>query len=192
MTTLLTAFGVSFVAEIGDKSMLLVAALAARYRLSWLLVALVIEAATAMALAVLVGGTVGEVLPDRALRLAAAAIFLGVGVWMLVSPEEAGELIEPARTRQAALPVIAALIVPLFISELGDKTQLSAASLAGVHADARLGIWAGATAGMVAGDILAALLGARLGVRLRGPTLRLVAATMFLVVGVASVLSAVI
>jgi putative Ca2+/H+ antiporter (TMEM165/GDT1 family) len=71
-----------FLVEIGDKTQIATAALAARYH-----EVLLVVAGTTMGMmvantpAVLLGRAATRVLPIRALRLAAALVYLGLGLW---------------------------------------------------------------------------------------------------------------
>lgn len=157
----LATFGLVFIAEVGDKSMLLVMTLATRYRPWWVFIAVSTESAVVMALAVSVGAAAGALLPERALEIAAGLAFLGFGVWALRDSAAEEEVVEAGGAR-TAFAVIAVLAVTLFVAELGDKTQIATLSLASVHPGKGVAVWAGATLGMVVGDGLAILLGHRL------------------------------
>ena len=154
MTALLTALGLVFVAELGDKSMLLALVMGPRYGAGRVLTAIALETAIVMALAVLLGGAADLLLPERALALGSGLLFITFGWWTLRGGDEGQEAVEAADGR--SLPaVIAALAVVFFLSELGDKTQVATLSLSSLNPHARLGVWVGATAGMVAADAVA-------------------------------------
>lgn len=186
MTALLSAFGLVFVAELGDKSMLLALTMATRYRWWWVLVAIAIETAVIMALAVLVGGAADALLPDRVVGVGAGVLFLGFGVWTLLDRDDGGDSVETAADRSAVL-VIATIAVAMFVSELGDKTQLATVSLAGINPAARILVWLGATAGMVAADALAIFAGLRLHRMLPERQIARAAGLLFIVFGVGSI-----
>jgi putative Ca2+/H+ antiporter (TMEM165/GDT1 family) len=189
MEALLSAFGIVFLAELGDKSMLFSLTAATRYR--WWIVLLAVSVATAllMALAVLAGGIAGEVLPDRLVAVVAAALFIGFGVWTLLDDDEDDETAEALAARSRTR-IFFALTGVFFLAELGDKTQIATLSLAGLHSRAALLVWVGATAGMVAVNALAIVAGARLQRYLSPRFLRPLAAVLFLVVGALTLLFA--
>jgi putative Ca2+/H+ antiporter (TMEM165/GDT1 family) len=76
------------------------------------------------------------------------------------------------------VPAVAAAI---FVAELGDKTMLTAATLAARGAP--LLVWAGGTAGVVAAGAVAVAVGNLLGARLPAATIRRVAAALFALFG---------
>jgi putative Ca2+/H+ antiporter (TMEM165/GDT1 family) len=186
VTPLLSAFGLVFIAELGDKSMLLAITMATRYRWWCVLVAIALETAVVMALAVLVGGAVDALLPDRVMGVGAGVLFLSFGAWTLLHREGSAEAVETTADRSIVL-TIAVIAVAMFVSELGDKTQLATVSLAGTNPTARILVWIGATTGMVAADALAIFAGLQLHRVLPERQLALVAGVLFIVFGIGSI-----
>lgn len=183
MEALLSAFGIVFLAELGDKSMLFSLTAATRYRWWLVLVAVTVATAVLMALAVLAGGIAGELLPERLVAVIAAVLFIGFGAWTLLGEDEDDEEVADIATR-SDWRIMTALGAMYFIAELGDKTQLATLSLAGIQSSSAILIWAGATAGMVAVNALAIVAGARLTRFLSPRLLRPIAGVLFLAVGV--------
>jgi Ca2+/H+ antiporter, TMEM165/GDT1 family len=181
LTAFLGAFGLIFVAELGDKSMLLVVTLATRYRWWVVLAAIAISASLLMAVAVLLGGAAAEVLPDWLIAAVAGALFIGFGVWTLTRNGEDTESIE-TRARSPLLAV-AALSGALVLAELGDKTQIATLSIAGLNPDQRWAVWAGATAGLIVADAIALAAGGAIARVIAPVTLRRVAGLAFVVFG---------
>jgi putative Ca2+/H+ antiporter (TMEM165/GDT1 family) len=83
-SAILAASGAFFLAELGDKTMLATITLATREGLfgTWLGSTLGMVAADA--LAILVGGQLGNRLPDRAIRIGAATLFTIFGVVLVI------------------------------------------------------------------------------------------------------------
>ena len=206
MGALLSAFALVFAAELGDKSMLLVLAVATRVRASVLLAVIAVSAALLMAVAVLLGAVADELLPRRPIEVGAALVFLAIGGWTLraslaggeAAADVEGEDERPRRGVQALLAraagvesrgstllLAAAIGGALVVAELGDKTQLAVVSLAGVDAGAGALVWVGATAGMTAADAIAVLAGARLARALPAQLIERIAAVLFLAAGLA-------
>jgi Ca2+/H+ antiporter, TMEM165/GDT1 family len=173
---LLAAFGLVFLAELGDKSMLLAIAFAARYRPWPVLGGIAIAALVMLGLSTLVGAALGAALPGRALAIGGGLLFVGFGVWTLWDDEDegAGEL----RSGSVLLGVTLAFLV----AEFGDKTMLATAALASTQAP--VPTWSGAATGMTAASGIAIGLATVAGSRLPERVVRLVAAGAFLVFGV--------
>jgi putative Ca2+/H+ antiporter (TMEM165/GDT1 family) len=173
----LAAFGLVFLAELGDKSMLLAIALAARYRPWPVLGGIAIAAFLMLGLATLAGAALGAALPDRWLAIGGGSLFLAFGVWTVLDrddAEEAGEL----RSGSVLLGVTLAFLV----AELGDKTMLATATLAGTREP--VPTWLGAAFGMTVASGLAIAVATWLGSRLPERVVHLAAAAAFVVFGV--------
>lgn len=173
------AFGVVFVAELGDKSQLMALALAARYRPLPVLGGIAIASAVMFALSVAVGAVLGAALPTRAISVLAGLAFVGFGVWTWRGDGEEEEEAPEATAHSVVLTTAGAFLV----AELGDKTMLAAITLASTNGV--VGTWAGATLAMVAADAVAIAVGAVLGARLPEKAIRIGAAVLFVVFGVA-------
>ena len=175
------AFGVVFVAELGDKSQLLALALAARYRPLPVLAGIALGAAFMFALSVAVGALVGAALPTRLINVVAGLAFLGFGLWTLRGDdddeEEEAEGVPPVRARSVVLTTAGAFLV----AELGDKTMLATITLASTNGV--VGTWGGATVAMVAADALAIGVGAALGKKLPERAIRIGATVSFVIFG---------
>jgi putative Ca2+/H+ antiporter (TMEM165/GDT1 family) len=140
--TLLTSFGLIFVAELGDKTQLAVLAQTCKYRRPWAVLlgaSLALIAVTALGAAG--GQLVSQLVPPAVLRWGAAAAFVVMGVLVArealkdgeEDPETAcSEDEEPSGASPFARnwKAFAATFGLLFVAELGDKTQLAVLSMA--------------------------------------------------------------
>lgn len=179
----LVSFGIVFVAELGDKSQLMVMAFAARHRAWQVLAGITAAASTVHLLAAAIGGGLGAALPAAWIGLAAAAIFVAFGILTWRGDAEApSDRPAPAPARRAASVVLAVAAV-FALAELGDKTMLATIALAAEGG--WLPTWIGATAGTVAADGLAIVAGHLLGRTLPERVLRRGAAFLFVAFGVA-------
>jgi Ca2+/H+ antiporter, TMEM165/GDT1 family len=174
---LVTSFGLVFLAELGDKSMLLALAFATRYRPWPVLGGIAIAAFGMLGLSTLVGAALGAALPERALAIAGGLIFLGFGLWTL-RPEDDDQVVAEARGSSVLLGVTLAFV----IAELGDKTMLVVITLASTQP--AVPTWLGAGLGMTIASGIAILVGAVLGARLPARATRIVAGLAFLAFGV--------
>ncbi|HEX6239078.1 MAG TPA: TMEM165/GDT1 family protein [Acidimicrobiales bacterium] len=83
MNSLLTALGLVFVAELGDKTQLVALGFGARHRIGPVMVGVVAGYMTTTLLSVVAGGLLGVTLPTRAVGLAGGVLFLCFAGWML-------------------------------------------------------------------------------------------------------------
>jgi Ca2+/H+ antiporter, TMEM165/GDT1 family len=179
----LVAFGVVFVAELGDKTQLLALSFGARNPLRVVLAGLTLGFAAAGAVAAVVGGLLGAALPDRALAIGGGIVFLVFAVLALRRPaaEESARIVRTSS-------VIASIAITIAFAEFGDKTQLATATLAARGHP--VATWLGATGGEVTAGLIGAIAGSTIGKRLRPEVLRYASAAMFAIFGVVMLLTA--
>ncbi len=194
LAALLAAFGAVFIAELGDKTQLVVIACAVRYRWTTVLAALAAATVVVTLAGAVAGGIVGAALPVVWVRLAAACAFLGFAFWTVRERDDAAE------TYQCASTPFRTVAGAFLLAEMGDKTQLvtltlaatsaASASDAGGRVLAALPVWVGATAGMVAADALGLIVGLVLHKNLPRTALRWTAAVLFAAFGLVNLRSA--
>lgn len=177
----LVSFGVIFVAELGDKSQLMAMAFSARFKPLPILVGITIATAVVHAFSVLGGALLGAALPTDTINVVAGIAFLGFAAWTLRGDELDDD--EAARVEITNRSAVVAAGGAFFLAELGDKTMLATITLATTNG--LFGTWLGSTLGMVAADALAIGVGALLGTRLPERSIRIGAAVLFVVFGVA-------
>jgi putative Ca2+/H+ antiporter (TMEM165/GDT1 family) len=178
----LSAFGVMFVAELGDKTQLLALGFGARYSLRTVAIGLALGYAAAGSIAAAIGGILGSALPERPIGLAAGALFLVFAA--LALKEEDAEEQRVVLTRS----VVASIALTIAIAEMGDKTQLSTAALAARSNP--VAVWVGATGGELAAGMIGAVAGQRIGAKFDARTLRGASAVLFAVFGVVLIVTA--
>jgi putative Ca2+/H+ antiporter (TMEM165/GDT1 family) len=179
----LVSTGIVALAEIGDKTQLLSFILAARFRKPWPIVLGILVATLANhALAGALGTWITSLLSPQALRWVLGLSFLGMAVWILV-PDEFDE-------KDAKLPrlgVFSATVVAFFLAEMGDKTQIATVALAAQY-QAFVAVVAGTTFGMMIANVPAVVLGDRIAHKLPIKLVHGIAAAIFAVLGIATLL----
>ena len=186
MESLLVPTGVVALAEIGDKTQLLAFILAARFKkplpiVAGILLATIVNHGLAGALGAWITASVGPV----TLRWVLGLSFIGMAVWTMI-PDE----IEEDETRIARrLGVFGATLITFFLAEMGDKTQLATVALA-AHYAAPLPVVIGTTLGMLIADVPAVFVGDRLAARIPMKLVHGIAAAIFAVLGLATLLGA--
>lgn len=188
MTAALTAFAVVFVAELGDRTQLLLLALATRHRAMPVLGGLVIGYGVMTAVAVGLGAAVGSALPEGVVQVGSGLVFLAFAIWTLLGTEDEDQDHTDDRSQRHPLALMASIAGAIMLSEIGDKSMLATATLA-ADGDA-LAIWAGATAGILSAGGLGVAIGRLLGDRVDDDLLRYASAALFAVFGVVMLLRA--
>ncbi len=178
MGAILVAFGVIFLAELGDKSQLMALTFAARFRALPVLIGVSVASAVVQGIWVMIGAVLRVSLPTTVVNVGAGAVFLAFAVWTLVGGDEGGAAVERNGREWAVARVAAAFV----LAEIGDKTMLATVALA-AHGGA-LATWIGATLGMVVANGFAVALGRRLGDLAPRRVVHLVAGGMFASFGI--------
>lgn len=171
------------IGEIGDKTQLLALILAARFRKPWPIVAGILVATLLNhSLAGIVGELIRAALDPQLLRWLLGVSFLAIALWAL-KPDTFDD--EPKR--QSGAGVFMVTFVAFFLAEMGDKTQLATVALAAKYASLPA-VVAGTTLGMLIADVPAVILGDKAAPKLPFKAIRIVAAALFAVIGVAVLL----
>jgi len=180
----LTSIGLVAVAEMGDKTQLLSFVLAARLRKPWPIITGILLATLANhALAGWTGKLLAEWLPHSVLVWMVGISFIGFGLWVL-HPDSLDH--EPRIHRWGAFVTA---FVAFFVAEMGDKTQFATIALA-ARFDALAAVVTGTTVGMMIANVPAVWIGEKFAARIPMNAVRLFAATLFLLVGIITLWSA--
>ena len=187
MDAFLISTGLVALAEMGDKTQLLALLLAARFRKP-IPILLAIFAATLLnhALAAALGQWVSSLLGDQLLRWLLGLSFLAMAGWMLI-PDQLGDESDSIQKWQK-LGVFGATFVLFFIAEMGDKTQIATVALA-ARFDALVPVLMGTTVGMMLANAPAVFIGDKMAGRLPLKLIHGVAAAIFVLLGLAVLLS---
>ena len=180
MNAFLLAFGVVFLAELGDKSQLMALAFATRYRAMTVLIAVSVATLLVHAGSVLIGRVFAIALPVNLIQIVAGLAFFVFAAWT-IRGDKLGED-EEAKARRGGRWPLVTIGTAFFLAELGDKTMLATITLATTQEP--IGTWLGSTAGMVAADAIAVAIGAILGTRLPERAIKIFASLAFVVFGV--------
>lgn len=185
MDAFLTATLLVAVAEIGDKTQLLSFVLAARLQkplpiIAGILVATVLNHALAGSLGVWLAGLIAV----QWLPWITGTAFILFGLWAL-HPDALGD--DPELHH--AGPFVTATIA-FFLAEMGDKTQFATITLGARFAHALPAVVLGTTFGMMLANIPAVLIGERLAQRLPLDLVRWLAAGIFILTGIFTLLAA--
>lgn len=184
MESLLVSTGVVALAEIGDKTQLLAFILAARFKkpvpiILGILAATIVNHGLAGALGAWITATV----TPQILRWVLGLSFIAMAIWTMI-PDK----IEEEETQVAKrFGVFGATLITFFLAEMGDKTQIATVAMA-AHYAAPLMVVIGTTLGMLIADVPAVFVGDKLASRIPMKLVHSIAAGIFALLGVATLL----
>jgi putative Ca2+/H+ antiporter (TMEM165/GDT1 family) len=185
MEAFLISTGIVALAEIGDKTQLLAFLLAARFRRPLPIVAAILVATVANhAFAAAVGALVSQLLGPVAMRWVLGLSFLAMAVWIMV-PDE----IDEEESTLARFGVFMTTLIAFFLAEMGDKTQVATVALA-ARFQSMVAVVAGTTLGMMLANVPAVYFGDRIAGKVPLKLVHGLAALIFAVLGVATLLGA--
>ena len=157
MLLFLKVFFTEFIAEMGDKTQLMLIALTSKYKLRDIILGTAAAILVLNGLAVLAGGLVSEFIPEWFIKTVAALAFLYFAAATITGDDDEDEE-EGSKTKIQFAPL--AVFCTFFVAELGDKTQLTAITFgANEGMGAALVVWIGCSLGLFAADILGMLVG---------------------------------
>ena len=185
MEAFLVSTGIVTLAEIGDKTQLLAFILAAKFRKPIPIVLGILVATLANhAVAGLLGSWITTLIGPETLRWVLGVSFIAMALWTLI-PDKFDE----NDAKLARFGVFNTTLIAFFLAEMGDKTQVATVALAAQY-QAVVQVVAGTTLGMMIANVPAVLLGDRIAERLPVRTVHIIAAALFAVLGVATLLGA--
>ena len=185
MEAFLVSTGIVALAEIGDKTQLLAFVLAAKFRRPLPIIAAIFIATIANhAFAAAIGTWITGLLGPDTLRWVLGASFLAMAAWTLV-PDK----LDDEDTRLAGYGVFMTTLIAFFVAEMGDKTQVATVALAARY-DSLLAVVCGTTLGMMLANVPAVYLGDKIANRVSLKLVHGIAAAVFAVLGVATLLGA--
>ena len=140
-------FLTEFIAEMGDKTQLMLIALTSKYKLRDIILGTAAAILVLNGLAVLAGGLVSEFIPAWLIKVIAALAFLYFAASTLAGDDDEEEE-GNGRSRIRFAPF--AVFCTFFVAELGDKTQLTAITFgANEGMSSALIVWLGCSLGLL-------------------------------------------
>jgi putative Ca2+/H+ antiporter (TMEM165/GDT1 family) len=179
----LLSTGIVSLAEIGDKTQLLAFILAAKFRRPLpIILGILIATLANHAFAGAVGSWITSLMAPEILRWVLGLSFIGMAIWTLI-PDKFDE--EDAKL--ARFGVFGTTLIAFFLAEMGDKTQIATVALAAQY-QAFFSVVAGTTLGMMIANVPAVLLGDRIANRIPVRIVHAIAAAIFGILGIATLL----
>ncbi|SCZ02217.1 TMEM165/GDT1 family protein [Alkaliphilus peptidifermentans] len=175
---LINAFGFIFLAEMGDKTQILAMAFASKYSYRKVLLGVFLGSLLNHGLAIVLGTYLTHLIPFETIRFISAMAFTVFGIWSLKLDNEEDDL-DKSRSKYGPVMTVA---TAFFIGELGDKTQLTAITLA-TRASYPLVVLIGTVMGMIVTSAMGVWVGSKLGKRIPEATVKVISSCVFIVFG---------
>jgi putative Ca2+/H+ antiporter (TMEM165/GDT1 family) len=190
------ALGIAFVtvalAELADKTQLVCISQACRYPAGPVLAGSAAALITVTAIGVAFGSVLYWLLDPEAIGIVAGALFLAFGVLMVVSwyrdrgkePEEVcvDDTEADPQAKVTNWSIFGSTFGLVALAELGDKTQLAVIALSGRYGDP-VAVFVGASIALVAVSTAGVMAGRMIAGRVSLQVVELVAAALFIVLG---------
>lgn len=185
MEAFLISTGIVALAEIGDKTQLLAFILAAKFRKPAPIVLGILVATLANhGFAGAVGSWITTLMGPETLRWVLGISFIAMAGWTLI-PDKFDE--EDAKL--ARFGVFTTTLIAFFLAEMGDKTQVATVALAAQY-QSLVAVVAGTTLGMMLANVPAVIMGDKIADKMPVKLVHRVAAAIFAILGVATLLGA--
>ncbi|MGE8559234.1 MULTISPECIES: TMEM165/GDT1 family protein [unclassified Acinetobacter] len=186
MYELLISTAIVALAEMGDKTQLLALLLAARFRKPVpILLAILLATLLNHGISAVLGQWITTVLNPDVLLWIVSVGFIAMALWMLVPDELEDETDNINKWQKYG--VFGATFVLFFLAEIGDKTQVATVALA-ARFDSVFWVMLGTTIGMMIANAPAVFVGNKLADKLPIPLIHKIGASIFLIIGVATLI----
>ena len=186
MQEFLISTAIVALAEMGDKTQLLALLLAARFQkpvpiIAAILAATLINHGVSAAL----GQWLTTLLSPTVMIWILAIGFIAMALWMLIPDQLDNE--DESIQKWQRFGVFGATFVLFFLAEIGDKTQIATVALAARY-DSVFWVMLGTTFGMMLANVPAVFVGHKMAARLPVSLIHKIAAGIFLIIGVSTLL----
>ncbi len=185
MEAFLISTGIVALAEVGDKTQLLAFLLAAKFRKpAPIIIGILVATLANHAFAGALGAWLTSLVTPEALRWILGLSFIAMAAWTLIP-----DRLDEGDAKLDRFGVFGTTLVAFFLAEMGDKTQVATVALAAQY-QAFFQVVAGTTLGMMIANVPAVLLGERIAGRMPVRLVHGIAAAIFAVLGIATLLGA--
>ncbi len=171
------AFVLVFVAEMGDKTQLMLITLAAKYTVIQMLAGILIGVLLNHGTAVYIGCFISDLTDAYLLQLFAGIIFIIFGIITIVYEEK------DEKAKQYNLGPVITTALTFFIGEMGDKTQLTCMTLS-MDALYPLTVLAGSVAAMLSIGFIGIIIGTSLTKHIPSYIIKTISGLIFIIFGV--------
>ncbi len=209
---ILITYGILFIGELGDKTQLIVFNLALEYKKFYKVgIGATLGFAVIVSIGILLGSLITQIIPLNVISLISGLLFIIIGIYELrdiksiylnerklksetnlVKQNNINEVkTEATHTRKLSWlkknPYLAGFSF-IFLMELGDKTQILTITLAAIHA-APVEVWLGAFLALISVAWIGIFAGATIAKKVPKFYLKVVAVSIFIIVGILILIS---
>ncbi len=174
---LLHTFLLVFLAEMADKTQLMMMALTNKYKTRSVVLGMTLGVIIISALSVLAGDLIGDFIPMSLVKACSASLFLIFGMINLFPQTK-----EHGAGFDLRIPTLS-IALTFLLAELGDKTQLATVAIAADHMDAHLPIFLGAALGLIMANLLGILAGKLILSKCNEEAVKIISSFIFLLFG---------
>ena len=173
------AFTLIFIAEMGDKTQVLLMTCAARYSILQVLIGIFIGVAINHGLAIIIGIYISNIIANDFLQIFAGIIFIIFGLFTFKDDSN-----EKENNKTFKCGPILTVAGAFFLGELGDKTQLTVMTIA-MEANYPIVILMGSIVGMIVVGCMGIIIGTALTKRIPSYIIKILSGLIFIVFGFA-------
>lgn len=176
ITELIRAFLLIFVAEMGDKTQIIAMTFATQYKIKEVLIGVFLGVFLNHGLAIILGSYISKIVPMNYIQIIAGFMFVIFGILSLRYEETENE-----NHKRNFSPVFTVALA-FFVGELGDKTQLTAMTLA-AEGSYPFFILIGTTLGMIGTSGIGIFIGSKIGEKIPDIFIKFVSSLVFIFFG---------
>ncbi|MGB4438620.1 MAG: TMEM165/GDT1 family protein [Sedimentibacter sp.] len=171
------AFVLVFAAEVGDKTQLMLMTLSAKYSIIQMLLGILLGVVLNHGAAVYIGCFLSNMINNGLLQMFAGIMFIIFGIITIVFDDE------NEKERNFKFGPIITTALTFFLGEIGDKTQLTAMTLA-MEGNYPIVILAGSVTGMLAIGMVGIIIGTSLTKHIPSYIIKIISGLVFIIFGV--------
>lgn len=170
------AFVLVFVAEVGDKTQLMLMTLAAKYTVIQMLLGILLGVTLNHGAAVIIGCFLSNIIEEKLLQLFAGFIFIVFGILTIVYDED------DEKINSFKFGPVFTTALTFLLGEIGDKTQLTAMTLA-MEAQYPALVLGGSVTGMLAIGLVGIIIGTALTKFVPSNIIKIISGLVFIIFG---------
>ena len=174
---LMRSFLLIFAAEMGDKTQILAMTFATQYKVRQVLLGVFLGVFLNHGLAIVLGRYISKIVPMSFIQIVAGLLFVVFGILALIDEDDE----EQGKDKKNFGPVMTVALA-FFVGELGDKTQLTAMTLA-TEGSYPFFILMGTTLGMIAVSGIGIFIGSKIGEKIPDIFIKLISSLVFITFG---------